>query len=428
MSTLQELLNLGLVPIGGEDSRFEKVQSASSDLVADMNQDPSILIPATLIALDGDAREDARLFSLVEDLLIRHWNTLRNTHVDRPCGLLRSIIIDALTQVERSTPEIAGVIWNTAASRLRHRQVSIGKPADLVKTLLQTASRHAEAEAVSRAGLVSPTSKTSRSKTPTSKNTSLSVHDPIAEVDVLMHVVRAAGPSDEQGEAPSDPNPYWPNSPDQWSYAFAPRMAAAIVEAVNLGSSRLVESLGDKVSSYLASYADQYKDLLRQTAQYHKASQMRLEVLWWSEALYSPSRQVGYRDLPLSVAAVTAALDLAAIVPPLAPASVCYILLETVGRVARTLDITEDQSIVSHLQCLSSATRDFGSHFEDSIIDDSYVPLQCLAAEASHGRDISEEELRFRAGIDGTVLLSAGELAMWIFRDSQARRLVDDLQ
>ena len=52
MSTLQELLNFGLVAIGSDDSRFEKMKSASSSLLAKFKEDPSLLIPATLISLD----------------------------------------------------------------------------------------------------------------------------------------------------------------------------------------------------------------------------------------------------------------------------------------------------------------------------------------------------------------------------------------
>ena len=428
MSTLQELLNLGLVPIGSEDSRFEKIKSTSSELVTTIREDPTLLIPATLIALDGDVQEAARLFSLVEDLLMRHWNTLRNTHVDRPYALLRSIIIDALGDITRSAPEVAGAVWNTAASRLRHGQVSIGKPADVVSALLQTASDDAESEAVNRAGLVLPTSKTSRRKKANSRSMSWSVDGPIQEDDVLMNVVAAAGPHDEQGETTSDPNPYWPDSTSDWSYAFAPRMAASIVEAINLGASRLAESLGDKVSSYLASHEAHYKLIQRQFAQYHEASKMRLDVLWWSESLYSPSRRAGYLDLPISETAVTAAMDLVALVPPLAPASVCYVLLETVQRVAKALNITEDQSIADHLQRLSSANDDLGPQFAEHITDDSYVPLLSIVSQACLGRSVSAEELRSRAGLDGTKLLSAGEFAMWVFRDLQAKRLVDDLR
>ena len=64
-------------------------------------------------------------------------------------------------------------------------------------------------------------------------------------------------------------------------------MATAIADAVNLGIARLVDSLSEEIPTYLMGYENQMKDQLRGMAQFHKASQMRLDVLWWSTSLYS---------------------------------------------------------------------------------------------------------------------------------------------
>src|SRR5207244_1298178 len=93
MSTLQELLNLGLVDIGADDSRFAKMEAAGTALVERLKSEPSLVIPAALIAVDHDADENDPTFVLVEDLVIDNWKTMRNTHQNRPRELLRSIII-----------------------------------------------------------------------------------------------------------------------------------------------------------------------------------------------------------------------------------------------------------------------------------------------------------------------------------------------
>lgn len=89
MMALQELLNLGLVDIGSDDSRFEKMRAAASAFVTRLNEDPGLLIPSTLIAIDNEVDENDPLFALVEELVILEWPTLRNTHVNRPRELLR---------------------------------------------------------------------------------------------------------------------------------------------------------------------------------------------------------------------------------------------------------------------------------------------------------------------------------------------------
>ena len=393
------------------------------------------MVPAAIIAIDHDVHEDASLFSLVEALAIVEWNTLRNVHVNRPRELLRSIIVDALSDTTTANAEAAGVVWNTVSSRLRHRQTRLGTAANVVTTILKQASETTEAEAVTRAALVAPTSKIPRTKKPSSKNVSRSLSSAIKESEVVTDVIHAAGPGTDQDIDLEDPNPYWSNDAPSWSYEFAPRMALAMAEAVNLGTARLAESIGKKLPDLLLAHEKQLFDQLHEIevlqsemSQYHKASRMRLDVLWWSESLYSPSLQVGYRELPLPVAAVAAAMDLVGIVPPLAPASVCYVLFETVLRIATILDANENQSIIRYLDILSSSKVDHRVEISYSPTDDLCVPLLCLVGEACTGGRPSSEDLRLRAGIDGTIKLSAAEFAMWIFRDLQARRLVDKLR
>ena len=67
---LQELLNLGLVNIGSDDSRFAKMESAAQKLSAQFKDSPSLMITATLVALDEQVHEDDPFFELVEGLVI----------------------------------------------------------------------------------------------------------------------------------------------------------------------------------------------------------------------------------------------------------------------------------------------------------------------------------------------------------------------
>ena len=69
MSTLQELLKLGLVAIGSDDSRFATMEAAGAALVKHLLSNPALVIPATLIAIDCDADENDPILTLVEGLL-----------------------------------------------------------------------------------------------------------------------------------------------------------------------------------------------------------------------------------------------------------------------------------------------------------------------------------------------------------------------
>lgn len=434
MSILQELLNLGLVEIGSEDSRFEKMQAASTALVKRFGEEPRLLIPATLIALDEDVDEDDPFLVLVEEIVTEEWKTLRNTHTNRPRQLLRSIAVDALSTAAAGSAEVSGIIWNTAVSPVRHKQARLGKAADLIVQLLDQAFEMAEVEAVKRAGMAIPAIKRRRKKS-SGEPAKLNIDAKIKSADVLLDVVGAAGPHDADSEAPQNPNPQWSNSAPAWSYAFAPRMTDALVKAVNLGTSRISESIGKDLTEYMSFLQEQLLEqqkesekVLNEMTQSISSGRIRLDVLWWSEACYSPLLKRGYRELDQTVAALVAAADLAAIVPPLSPASVSYVLAETVADLSRGVENSElPPPLECYLKSLAEASLDLGGELSHPTTHEDRMPLVDLVAGAAAGKVASTESIRGRAGIDPDLQITPADFAMWMFRDLQARRMVEAL-
>lgn len=434
MSTLQELLNLGLVDIGSEDSRFEKVQSIATELAAKLKAEPDLLIPATLIAIDNEADEDIPLFILVEKLLIVEWQTLRNTHVNRPRELLRSIIIDALMTSTEENPEVAAVVYNTAIGLYKFGQARLGKEVAVIERLLKDAGRTAEAEAVKRVGLIPPIKKKRRRKKSALQTPLLKSDSIIKDEEVLADIERASGPHNAQSVAGKDPNPHWTNAAHPWSYEFAPRMATALAKAVNLGSQRLSASLSKRLATYLDIVEKRLSDEVRQAEQlcldmsvYHNSSRMRLDVLWWAEALYSPLLGCSYRDLELADIAVTAAIDLATIVPALSPASVYYVLGEMVHRLRRIQGGDSVSPLTFYLDELTKTQTNFGEALHP-INENPPSSLLDLVGETSSKDKQPGDKLLEHTNLDGSLELSFGEFAMWIFRDLQAKRLVEALR
>jgi len=208
-------------------------------------------------------------------------------------------------------------------------------------------------------------------------------------------------------------------------------MTAALVKAVNLGTKRFGASLSKSLATYLSSIEERLTNEVRQTEKLltksHDASRMRLDVLWWSEALYSPSLGCGYREMELPIATVAAVADIAAIVPTLSPVSVSYVLGETVHRLSRILEDEEAQPLSFYLGALAKGKIDFMKAFPQAN-PEMRLPLLGLVVDASGGVAPSEEIFRSRAGLDISLKLSSGEFAMWVFRDVQARRLVEVLR
>ena len=430
MSILQQLLNVGLVDIGADDSRFEKMKAASESVSACLAKDPALLIAATLVAIDHDVDEADPMFGLVEELVLLQWKTMRNTHTNRPRELLRSVLLDAVVRLTQGNPEAAGVVWCTAAGLVRHGQTRLGKEAAVVERFLHEAWKTAETAAVERAGLAPPVKRTRRKKLP-AKLSRVSVVAEVSDSELVEDVARAVGPQYPHGTALPDPNPHWTNSNQNWSYQFAPRMASVLARAVNLGVDRLTASLDSTLSVYLGEFEKRMADQVAQatsvsdaTATSAAASRLRLDVLWWSEALYSPSLGAGYREVPLNVAATAAALDLASIVPPLAPTSVVYVLGEALHRIAG-----ETGGGVGCLSDHLDGLGEFGSLGTalSSSNETGRRPLLDLVSAAVAGDALAQDTIVGRSGLDPNLRLSAADFAMWVFHDLQARRLVEVL-
>lgn len=425
---LQELLNLGLVDIGADDSRFQKMQNAANALSRHFVEKPELLVTATLIALDDDTSEGEPFFDLVEKLVIVEWVTLRNTHVNRPRQLLRSITLDAIASTISNHPAWSGLVWNIAMPRIQHKQTRLGKASSLIEKLLQSAFSRSETEALEKMGM--------QTSLPSSGNKKKSASASIAKVDFksevtakefLAEIFAAAGPTDNTGTTTANPNPVWPNSAQQWSHEFAPRMAAAIAKAVNLGTSRMSSSVGDSVQSNLSSFETQLKDKLNAVealesamARIHQSSRMRLDLLWWSQARYSNSQHSGYTSLNESVAAFVAAVDLSKLVPPLSPASVCHVLGETVT--SFTSMKKTRKPVKEHLKNIAESKVDI----VDSLAIESTngrIPLVSFTNELLRSRDLQSSAIVQRTGINPELTLTYAELAMWLFREIQAIRI-----
>ena len=418
---LQELLNLGLVDIGSDDSRFAKLEAAAKGLVERLKAEPALLIPATLVAIDTEVDENEPIFSLVEELVIAEWKTLRNTHVNRPRELLRAIIIHSLSIVAQGNPEVAGLVWHTSISLLNHNQARFGKEADLVRGLIGDMGKQAEAVAAERMALVPlPPKKRRRKESRTESDVRPKAFAKLKDNDVLTGVARSAGPQYPPNTPLEAANPHWSNSAPHWSHEFVPKMSATLVQAVNMGMERVATSVSASLEAHATRHEQQFADQLR--------AQMRLDVLWWSEAKYSPSLRCGYRELTPAATTLAMAHDLAQVVPALAPASVTYVLGETIAALSMTDGRFEPQPMEHLLSALVAEGAEVSRLFSDETSKRARRPLLDLAGEAARGSEISPADVRSRTGVDPTLKLTLQEFAMWIFRDLQARRLVEDIK
>ena len=159
-----------------------------------------------------------------------------------------------------------------------------------------------------------------------------------------------------------------------------------------------------------------------------RVADARLDVLWWSEAKYSPSLRRGYREMQRAVAAVTMAHDLSMLVPAMAPTSVTYVLGEAVAAILQYDSKPEQWSVETLLDALRTNNTDLREIIPDTTTTNGRVPLFELVAKAIGGNRVAREGVSGRTGIDPGLEISLPDFSMWMFRDIQARRLVEELR
>jgi hypothetical protein len=157
--------------------------------------------------------------------------------------------------------------------------------------------------------------------------------------------------------------------------------------------------------------------------------QRRTNLLWWKEALFSPSLSLTYRSLPASAAAASMAFDLYQQLPTFSPASVSAFLQEAV----LTLPAARDAD-----------KRPIGDLLQELLADPRLSALQQLAADlfappAGRGPALSifahpkfqnnwsPDWFRNVVGVPMSTQMGLPDWAAWLFRELQAARATSDV-
>ncbi len=185
--------------------------------------------------------------------------------------------------------------------------------------------------------------------------------------------------------------------------------------------------LGPVLGQFASSIADHAEELLSSVASASAGLQRRTHLIWWKEALFSPSMRVSYRRLPPFEAAALMAFDLHQLVPCFSPASVAAFLDESVRALhtdkpvgAEALgDLARAARTTDALAPLRAAARPGTSPIGRG-------PVLALASRPETEFPADAQAFRDRTGAPRDAGLTPSEWASWTFRELQALRAVSD--
>ena len=420
-SVLTRFLKAALIDIGGDDSKFLKIEAAAGEVAKRLVKTPTRAFAFALVAFDGDVKDDEPVVVEVIGILSDKWPTHYNTIGGSPIAVVRGIILAGLEEAASKSDPIAATIVYLARNVLPFTPAGQerGLWADLLATLGERVERAAEQAWMTPDEIkVSPTALA------------------IAPVEVPVTYFRldkvklakafeaAAGPHDEAGTAPENPNPYWPGSNQSWVSGFGGRAADAVATAVDpalkckVGPIDLAAALGPIADAFNT----QITEALQAVASASSGLQRRTALLWWKEALYSPSLQLTYRDITAEEAAATMAFDLVSTCPAATPLSVAYFLKETVASLPAVQD-AQPRALIDITKTLAqaSATAPLRQAILEFDFTEGRGPVIALLTRSSI-EALTDEDFRDRTGVPAATALTPPELAVWIFRELQALR------
>lgn len=421
MRIIDQFLQANLLSmLGSDEQRYKHVAQAAADVAAHLAKVPADLITFAQVAFQSAPDSSEPAIALVHNALKAHWKLIDNVYAqERPVTLLRAVMLEAVGRLCASDNRLAAIVYHTNASAFAYRRYGHAEAA-VISRILADAGEAAEAFAVEGfSGGSGEDVSITEVKIPVPSAKSVAVDTAVLQ-DGL---VAAVGPHDRAGNTPKTTpvNPYWPDSGSHWSHAYPPIAAPAISNAISGSVQSGLAALANTTSKAVNASLNAVVENARRAA---RSMPRNLSVLWWMQALYSPTLRRSYRDLDVVVAAVAMAHDLMHLDVAPCPESLVYILGEAVR------DAIEDHeqqhrapaTLANWLQLLGASNDGEvlrSTVRESPALTSHTAPLLAVVRTVLHGH----KPPRAMLGELFEAEVTPRQLAMWLFRDLIAERL-----
>jgi len=421
---LMRFLDIGAFSLNSDDTKLEKLRTAVKDLAGVLQKTPAKTVSFTMVAADPSVPSLDPVLDEAMAVVRKRWETVSNAFTGRPVTVLRAVLLDAIVQAARQDDAIAVAFVNAARNALAHAETADEAPIwrDAIGEIETKVDARAEAEwATPEMISVEPLKYTP----PAPGKVEFEL--PVVDRPTLKEkVYSAAGPW-----GPNNPNQYQPNSqPQPWAQEFANKMSVTIAETMDAMAKALAPApvdLSAPLTSLAKAVTSHVEAALANISSATAGLQRRTLLLWWKEALYSPSVHQSYLEMPAFQAAALMALDLHKQVPTFSPASVSAFLNEAI----RCLPVEPEGE--------GGGRHDVASLVREAKTAAFMQPFRALAAQYApapvgrgpllaligHNQDSAATEaatLSSLVGLDASSTMSPGEWGTFLFRELQAAR------
>ncbi|WP_039045049.1 GTPase-associated system all-helical protein GASH [Plesiomonas shigelloides] len=435
---LDSFLSLGLIEsIDGNDERYAKIEQAAQKLAEYYREERNQLIPAILCGLNPNVSLNELPIKKAKELLQNEWKAFLTAYTDEPVNLYRTIILEACSLVSEEDNN-AAIMWLTACDAFP--LLMCGKEEKILRTFLQSLGRTAEQNAIVSAPDLSFIKE--KSIKLDELQTRGIPERSVDKIELYKRIAGAAGSQytnkNGQTEVGTNPNRYYPHqSPLQWAGDFAERMSDILTselvfveeQAIANQQMKNLNSLKKSVEKALNEQRLALQREQKAFINFQRQEQTRLNVLWWTEALYSTSQKESYRSYPPEIAAVLMPYDLLEEIQLPSPASVVFTLAEAVGKLP---ECSHDRNysfyeILTEIRNKRSRLDPYWLETLTPRLDEKNSNIGGMVVRALVEENCDLDSLIEKSFIPHEWRCSLPELSRAIFRQEQAYRLVTEV-
>ena len=402
---LQKFLDKGLLDLGEDREKFSYIHSAAQDLAKTLLENRQNLEAAASVVLGGEVPDDDSILELCKQAITTHWQTYGSRFPAKPIQLFRATLLQALATMTGPDADVSniGTIYYTTCGLLPY--FATGNSDGIFREFLNGLAQTVEDQATK--SWASP-----RSLEPQKVQYGEGIPSaPAVDTKALKELLKnAIGPGGGTGA-----NPQWPSSnTPEWLEHFgngsANAIGTAITTAINGAVPKIVALSRSDSQATVKAYFEG-----RGAADHYRA-----DLLYWKEALYSPSKKDSYRLLSTDGAIYWAARDLHERVPRFHPASVEFFLRETVRSAVGEKEVKKK---LTFEQFIAATVTDIESKDVTSSDLDEHRLTLLQAIDAVAAKKLEVSVAASRIGISSQPVIQRDEIAVLLFRNFQARRL-----
>jgi len=406
---LQQFLNHNFIQIT-EDDNLNKLKKACDEVIKKVNKDKSKIASYTLVALDPEIPIQDSSIAEVQEIIIKHWSTFLANAKDTAVTYIRAVMLEALESIAKDQ-NLACLIWHTGRNVVKH--YNLGREAELLTGFVRGLGNEIEESAIENWAL--PTqSKAEKLAIEIKELTGATIDK--AEIEGHLKAASIHSGLGDGGENPQYPS----NNALTWPQFFSTRAATGITETINKALKKQAKDISANQTNIQEAVSKLLNQVQTEIFQKNSLLQMRTQLLWWKEALYSSSVKKSYRELNPGALHVVMANDYSLLVPYLYPVSVDYFLKE----VHRSLYTDSEKTIKFSelMETIKSSSDNLKSIMPEAILPEERSTLLNFIKGIVWNRCTIQQSKNL-VGINETAEITVTEFALWLFHDMQSLKI-----